>query len=85
MKDPDNGNVSVSGTTQNSVANYTCDPGYDVVGDDMRICLETGVWSGSKPNCTSEYYDSQTMTSHHVISFGVEVWPFFPQDTRFLA
>ena len=51
LTDPDNGAVSLSGTTYNSVATYSCDSGYVLMGDDMRTCLDTGVWSGSAPTC----------------------------------
>lgn len=61
LEDPENGEVSVTTRTIDSVANYTCNPGYALVGNDMRTCLETGIWSGEEPTCTSKYYDSQIM------------------------
>ena len=54
LEDPANGEVSVSGTTVNSVATYSCNTGYTLTGDNMRMCLETGLWSGSEPSCTSK-------------------------------
>ena len=62
MDDPENGRVSLSGTTltYNSVATYSCDAGYDLMGDNTRTCLGTGNWSGEEPTCTSKL-DSQTM------------------------
>ena len=62
---PENGTVSVSGTTYNSVANYSCDPGFGLIGDAMRTCLGTGNWSGSEPTCTSKYHDSQSVGVYH--------------------
>ena len=52
LTDPENGAVSVSGTTYNSVATYSCDTGYVLMGDDMTTCLDTGLWSGDQPTCT---------------------------------
>ena len=45
--EPKNGNVLISGSTLGCMARYTCDPGYDVVGDVRRVCLENSTWSGS--------------------------------------
>lgn len=59
LDDPENGTVSVSDTTYTSVANYSCDPGFGLIGDAMRTCSGTGNWSGSEPTCTSKYDDSQ--------------------------
>ena len=52
LVDPANGAVSVSGTTFNSTATYSCNTGYTLTGDDMRMCLETGFWSDSEPLCS---------------------------------
>ena len=46
--------VSVSTTAYNSVANYTCNSSYALMGDAMRTCLETGSWSGDEPTCSGE-------------------------------
>ena len=66
LDDPENGTVSVPDTTYNSSANYSCDPGYGLIGDAMRTCLGTGSWSGSEPTCTSKYYDTQSVGVYHV-------------------
>ena len=54
LGDPANGLVSISTTTYNSVATYSCNIGHNLIGDDMRMCLETGSWSNSEPTCTGE-------------------------------
>ena len=52
LLDPVNGQVShTAGTTVGQTANYTCDPGYNLVGGGTRTCQATGVWSGSAPTC----------------------------------
>ena len=56
LGDPPNGEVSVSSKTVNSTATYSCNTGYTLTGNDMRTCLETGLWSGSEPMCTGKMY-----------------------------
>ena len=51
LGNPANGEVFVMNTIYNSVATYSCNTGYNLTGDDMRRCLESGFWSGSEPSC----------------------------------
>eukprot|EP00117_Sycon_ciliatum_P048173 scpid2370/ scgid5761/ Sushi, von Willebrand factor type A, EGF and pentraxin domain-containing protein 1; CCP module-containing protein 22; Polydom; Selectin-like osteoblast-derived protein; Serologically defined breast cancer antigen NY-BR-38 len=44
---------TVSSTTFGSHANYQCQRGYILNGNDERICLASGDWSGSVPSCTA--------------------------------
>ena len=37
------------------VANYTCDPGFILVGDRTRICGSDGTWSGMAPTCERKF------------------------------
>ena len=47
-----NGQVDLtSGTTFGQTATYSCNIGYNLVGDSTRTCQATGVWSGSTPTC----------------------------------
>ena len=49
---PANGSVThTSGTTFGQTATYTCNTGYNLVGDSTRTCQATGEWSGSAPTC----------------------------------
>ena len=34
---------------------YSCDKGYQLVGDVVRKCFSTGAWSGSEPRCDRKY------------------------------
>ena len=43
---PANGQVTIIGST----ATYTCDSGYELIGDDTRTCVD-GVWTGEEPTC----------------------------------
>ncbi|XP_063401402.1 sushi, von Willebrand factor type A, EGF and pentraxin domain-containing protein 1-like [Mytilus trossulus] len=48
-----NGNVNYKDVTYNNEADYECNPGYELQGDDKLICLESGNWDKSAPSCTS--------------------------------
>ena len=52
LSSPVNGEVTWTGLTSGSTATYTCDSDYQLIGDQIRTCLNTGVWSGRKPTCT---------------------------------
>ena len=52
LTDPANGQVShPAGTTFGQTATYSCNTGYNLVGDSTRTCQATGEWSGSEPTC----------------------------------
>ena len=69
LSDPANGQVSTTaGTTFGQTATYSCNPGYNPVGDITRTCQATGEWSGSAPTCQCmllkfEYMDEVNL--HH--------------------
>ena len=54
LADPVNGIVTESDTVFNSSATYSCNTGYSLMGDAIRICLSSGLWSGSGPTCECE-------------------------------
>ena len=51
LSNPANGQVSTNGTTFGETAIYSCNTGYNLVGDTTRTCGATGAWSGSEPTC----------------------------------
>lgn len=51
LESPKNGQVTVSGVSPGSVAQYRCDPGFELVGVATRICLQSGQWSSKAPFC----------------------------------
>ena len=51
LDDPTNGMVEWDTLAPRGVANYTCDPGFILVGDPTRICSSDGTWSGVPPVC----------------------------------
>ncbi|XP_069128762.1 sushi, von Willebrand factor type A, EGF and pentraxin domain-containing protein 1-like [Argopecten irradians] len=46
-----NGLVTTLGRTFTSKSEYSCDPGYELEGESVRICQPEGFWSGSAPSC----------------------------------
>ena len=53
LSNPENGAITMSGTTYNSVATYSCNDGYNLVGDITRTCQANATWSGRDPSCES--------------------------------
>ena len=51
LTDPVNGAVTVTNTTFNSTATYSCNDGYSLVGDTTITCLASASWSGGEPTC----------------------------------
>jgi CUB/sushi domain-containing protein len=54
---PINGQFSAQQTTLGSVAMYTCNTGYDLVGQESVMCQPSGEWSSSPPNCIGKAFD----------------------------
>ncbi|XP_078660674.1 uncharacterized protein LOC144905141 [Branchiostoma floridae x Branchiostoma belcheri] len=49
---PANGAVSPDdATSYQDVVEFSCDPGYELVGDSAHVCQWDGSWNGSTPNC----------------------------------
>ena len=48
------GVVCYNGTTAGSRAVYTCTAGYDLVGNEARVCQSDGNWNGSIPECIQQ-------------------------------
>ena len=40
-----------SGRYYGDRAIYTCDSGHQIVGNEERVCQETGLWSNGEPYC----------------------------------
>ena len=50
-----NGQVShPNGTTFRQIATYSCNAGYNLVGESTHMCQADGMWSGREPTCISE-------------------------------
>ena len=56
LTNPDNGEVNhTAETTIGQLATYSCNMGFNLVGNNTRTCEATGVWSGSAPTCQSMF------------------------------
>ena len=52
LQPPANGGISFSaGTIFGSVAIFTCNTGYDIIGMESRFCLVDELWNGTTPSC----------------------------------
>ena len=54
LSDPENGGVSLRGTTFGSGALYFCNTGFTLTGPSSRLCMANGSWSGEAPVCERE-------------------------------
>lgn len=55
LSDPSNGVVTLTGTVPNSLAIYSCNDGFNLVGRAVRTCMTSGgQWSGEAPTCECE-------------------------------
>ena len=54
LMNPTGGSVSVSGLRQGFTATYSCNVGYDLMGDSSRTCESTGTWTNSELVCQRE-------------------------------
>ena len=45
------GVVIITSRLVDSLAIYNCSAGFEVVGIDVRVCLENGSWNGTEPIC----------------------------------
>ncbi|XP_053405168.1 CUB and sushi domain-containing protein 1-like [Mercenaria mercenaria] len=51
LPNPENGTVSMSGSTYMSTATYSCFTGFSLIGSVTRICMSDGNWNSSAPSC----------------------------------
>ena len=53
---PENGNFAITTTGGEVVASYTCEIGYQLVGNAVLTCQSDGQFSGEEPVCYGEYW-----------------------------
>ena len=53
LTNPENGAVT-NNTVVGTQANYTCDAGYCLYGNQYRTCQSDGNWTGTDPSCFNE-------------------------------
>ncbi|XP_078662291.1 sushi, von Willebrand factor type A, EGF and pentraxin domain-containing protein 1-like [Branchiostoma floridae x Branchiostoma belcheri] len=59
LTSPANGGM-VGFTNYRAVVTFSCDPGYDLVGETSVTCRGDGTWSGSVPSCSAIHCPSMT-------------------------
>lgn len=64
---PSNGRIDITSTTFQSMAFYSCDPGFNLVGESKRTCLASGNWSSSPPVCNGKSIVTYTVKTGQVI------------------
>ena len=56
LVNPSNGLVTFESLLVDSVATYSCDLEFLLIGMEQRTCLHpSGIWSGSEPSCQSTF------------------------------
>lgn len=53
---PNQGHVEYTNRTQGSVAKFSCESQYILIGPASRTCLVNGMWSGVTPSCGRESF-----------------------------
>ena len=48
---PNNGSVQYSNVVVGSMAEYSCDEGFLLIGVTTRVCQIDGIWSENAPSC----------------------------------
>ncbi|XP_064383648.1 CUB and sushi domain-containing protein 3-like [Halichondria panicea] len=51
LKDPENGSVDDGDNLPGTIAKYTCDDGFKLVGSSKRLCQNYGSWTREAPIC----------------------------------
>ena len=61
----ENGRVTLTGTQVGDTATYSCLPGFDLQGTQLRTCGPNGEWSLQEPVCVGEWpVNLYTLTSN---------------------
>ena len=70
LTDPANGQVSHNaGTTFGQTATYSCDLGYNLVGESNHTCQATGRWSGNTLTCQGKLLTKLECCVLHVFTY----------------
>ncbi len=51
LTNPTDGMVTLTTTTFEGIATYSCNTGLSLSGEATRTCQDTGVWTGLAPTC----------------------------------
>ena len=67
LEKPSDGCVEVPSLKQGTNATYSCNEGYNMMGDSSRTCDSTATWTGNAPTCQSTSLFSQFRLIHSYI------------------
>ena len=57
LTNPENGMVEID--ERFSIANYSCNEGFQLMGPMIRNCQRDGNWTGDAPTCVCKSYNVQ--------------------------
>ena len=69
LSSPDHGQVTPGGSVPYpDTVNYTCNSGFNIIGETTRNCQSDGSWSGTDPTCIEKgiilfYWHSRSILS----------------------
>ena len=71
----------VRGNTVGAIATYTCNPGFELIGQEERVCQSDGSYSGQAPICRSMwlwvfFYLPPILSHYYWFSFPYRLLPF---------
>ena len=69
LYNPMDGAVSMTECLFGDIVTYTCDYGFELSGDVMRICQSDGTWTGSAPICNRKHNIQYNLVIHCVDCF----------------
>ena len=65
LRAPYDGSLALSDENKlNSVANYSCDYGFQIIGNILRVCQSSGIWTGRPPGCYGEWMGVSQFNAH---------------------
>ena len=77
LDDPGDGQVTLEGVSVGSEAVYSCDVGFQLIGESRRTCLlsRRGAWSGTEPSCQSKVLSTPIKVFHTYVSVQLDESP----------
>ncbi|CAN8028078.1 unnamed protein product [Ixodes persulcatus] len=78
LRPPANGYLvnSDCGVVFNAACGFRCNPGYRLIGNSIRVCQQSGRWSGSDPVCEKKKCQTLGAPFHGSIKCSTEAFDF---------
>ena len=68
--------------TFNTTVEYSCNPGYTLVGTTKRLCQANQTWTGSLPQCRSKTFCCFCLFNIHCVRFSSLLWRSFTRSEK---